>query len=125
MQAGLAECGRDASRVLGDLGEGEERPARHEPGATKLALEPTQPFLIGAERHDPEIGLVTEERGRDDLMAIGLALLDREFSGILVDLCRRSVEEVEDPPASRRLVVIAAPGALRGLRRLGGLEGRR
>ena len=71
-----------------------------------LGLERPQAPQVGAEHHQAQVGLVAEEGGRHDLVAVRLGRLDRLAEGLGVEAVRladRNVaEEVEHGLAHRR-----------------------
>ena len=61
-EPGLAQLVGDPGGVLGDLGQRHVGLRRHEPGRGGLGLQASQPPEVGAERHEPQVGLVPEQR---------------------------------------------------------------
>ena len=72
-EPGLAHLFGDPGGVLGDLGQRDVRGHGHGTRRLDLGLERPQAPQVGAEHHQPEVGLVAEKGGRHDLVAVRLA----------------------------------------------------
>ena len=72
IQAGLLHLLGHAGGVLADLGERDVAVDDVEARRLQVGLEAPQPPQVGAERHEPEVGLVAEHGDGDDLVAVGL-----------------------------------------------------
>ena len=71
-EAGLAHLLGDPGGVLGDLGQRDVGGHRHGAGSLDRGLELPQAPQVGAEHHEAQVGLVAQQGGRDDLVAVGL-----------------------------------------------------
>ncbi len=70
-----------------------------EPGALEPRLQSAQRGHVRAQRHHRHVGLVAEDRGRDDLAIGGLGVVDRLDHRTPVDRLSGRAEEVEDADA--------------------------
>ena len=69
-EPGLAQLFGDPGGVLGDLGQRDVGGHRHRTRRLDLGLERPQAPQVGAENHEAEVGLVAEQGGRNDLVAV-------------------------------------------------------
>ena len=102
MQPRLAHLGRHALRVLRHLGERHEGIGDLQARGVQLGLQLLQSPQVGAQRHEPEVGLVPEHRERHDLMVVGLTRLHRRRDRRRIRAGGRPAEEVQHPPPNRR-----------------------
>ena len=75
----------------------------HQAGGGQVGLEALEPPEVGADGHEPEVGLVAEDGEGDHLVVVGLGRLHRRHHRLPVDAARgRLAEQVEDAPPDGR-----------------------
>ena len=91
--------GGHALGVLRHLGERHVGVGHHQAGGGQVGLEALEPPQVGAEGHEPQVGLVAEDGEGDHLVVVGLGRLHRRHHRLPVDPARRRLaEQVEHAP---------------------------